>query len=546
MKHQALVQQLTHLITKYQDREEEITELCSIVDNIEEMLTLRIIQKRQKRQEKQIHEDYVKKFCDTYLANQPEYWYHQFTNTYYYYSHQSSRLINISEDRLQPLLSEMLEDEHQPYRDDILSKIKQQIRNYQLVPQNQEYFSFIPTPSMILKVKNLFVDTFEDSAQVDYFLWFIGWSISRSINLDTLSTDSNSPTSSNTHSYKISPNDISSLEISNTPINSQIMIWIGAQIDVWIEWLKQAIHYHFHSFSTQLSEVKQSYHTSYPLPLVRVLYFGTNGYTLRSKYSSENDSLLLLLVGYHYYHRLYPQKQINIDIERQPRSYFLSQFQNTREFFNYFIQKYIKPEQSSSPSGCYIHEIMEVLVAYLTRSRLPKNVLTKKEVIYQMEQRYPSYRQTKQWYQGLVLHSVIKSDFVKDFIQQKVELDINNGGSRVIPITIDQLLKGYHEWRGPQKNRLIRYSDMPKKEFVRYLQHISPDNLIRDDTAFNGSLPNFSITAIISQFYDHHQSSSTFANFQNFQSWYGEIYPHYEPILQWQFKMYIPSQGQSG
>ena len=350
------------------------------------------------------------------------------------------------------------------------------------------------------------MDTFMDRSRVEYFLWFLGLAVYRALH------DTRRIPCKTTHNH--------------------VMIWNGSQIDVWIEWLKQAIHYHFRGYSAELSEVKTSFHTSYPLPLIRVIHFSNDGYTLRSKCSSDNDSLLLLLVSYHFYRR-YQQGDFHLDMEKHPHCYFLSQFRTTQDFFSYFVQKFIKIESDENPSGCYISDIVDQISNYLYRSRLPKNVISKKEVYEFMERFYPSYRKTKQWYQGLVLHDNVKSNFVVEYIRM---IDNTTPTSDCIPLTIEQLLNDYHKWT--VKPPLKRYSDLPKKEFIRYLRYFYPDRLIRDENAFQCYLENFSVAGIIRQYYEHQNDQNDSTEYQNFTQWYSEVYPDYEQITSWQFKMY--------
>lgn len=487
------------IIQKYRDNTEYLQEFSVLASQIEEQLVYRVEQRQRIQEKRDLCRYYLQQFIDHYGD---DYWYHPYTQSYYH--QQSSRLYNIPEDRLQPIVSAMLQDSHQQYRDEILGLIKKKIQDRTLLAKpTEDRVEFIPTGTMILKISNLFMDTFMDRSRVEYFLWFLGLAVYRAL-----------------HDTRRIPSETK---------HNHVMIWNGSQIDVWIEWLKQAIHYHFRSYSAELSEVKTSFHTSYPLPLIRVIHFSNDGYTLRSKCSSDNDSLLLLLVSYHFYRR-YQQGDFHLDMEKYPHCYFLSQFRTTQEFFSYFVQKSITIESEDNPSGCYISDIVDQITNYLSRSRLPKNVISKKEVYEFMERFYPSYRKTKQWYQGLVLHNIVKSKFIVEYIET---IDNTLQPPDCIPLTIEQLLNDYHKWT--VKPPLKRYSDLPKKEFIRYLRHFYPDRLIRDETAFQCYLENFSVAGIIRQYYEH-QNDST--EYQNFVQWYSEVYPHYEQITSWQFKMY--------
>ena len=68
----------------------------------------------------------------------------------------------------------MLQDSHQQYRDEILASIKK-IQDRTLISRpDEDNTEFIPTGTMILKISNLFMDTFMDRSRVEYFLWFLG------------------------------------------------------------------------------------------------------------------------------------------------------------------------------------------------------------------------------------------------------------------------------------------------------------------------------------------------------------------------------------
>ena len=142
---------------------------------------------------------------------------------------------------------------------------------------------------------------------------------------------------------------------------------------------------------------------------------------------------------------------------------------------------------------------------FLIKSRLPQNLLTKKEISYRMEQFYPNHRKTKQWYQGLVLSKVVKSRYVEDFLTTDIvefpdKSNYNNYQQEVVPVTIEQLLYYYHQWRvlPPVKKN----SDLPKKEFVRYLLKKYPDFVVREETAFLVRVKNFSVPQIVFQYLD--------------------------------------------
>ena len=62
--------------------------------------------------------------------------------------------------------------------------------------------------------------------------------------------------------------------------------------------------------------------------------------------------------------------------------------------------------------------------------------------------------------------------------------------------------------------------------------------MIRDENAFQCYLENFSVAGIIRQYYEHQNDQNDSTEYQNFTQWYSEVYPDYEQITSWQFKMY--------
>ena len=490
-----VIDHINSLIKKYGSQPQYLEMLKKhCLENLETIVIEKVAEVCDQAKHRETCQEYVSIFCDKYLES---YWYHHFTGCFYMES--KHRLIEIPEDYFQPLVSDLLKPEHQPHRVEILTIIKDRIKKKKITE------SFIPSESMIQKVKNLFQDTFADQNQTEYFLWFIGRVINECIQVDK---ENNS--------------------------FMEIMIWIGSQNDIWIEWLKQSIHDHFRRFPTLLSEIKQSFHTSYSLSRVRVLSFLTNGYTLRSKCVSDNDVFLFLLVGYHYYKRT----QFTLDIERHPHIFFLSQFQSRIDIFEYIAKQCIdyESQQSETLSGCYLYEVIEEFFKFLIKSRLPQNLLTKKEISYRMEQFYPNHRKTKQWYQGLVLSKVVKSRYVEDFLTTDIvefpdKSNYNNYQQEVVPVTIEQLLYYYHQWRvlPPVKKN----SDLPKKEFVRYLLKKYPDFVVREETAFLVRVKNFSVPQIVFQYLDQEKNYS----YHSFQQWYSEVYSEMEMITAWQFRM---------
>ena len=481
---------LSDLFIKYGNNPVHISILNKLcVNDLEQILIEKIKTAKNTENHQNICYNYVQKFCQKYLHN---YWYHPFNQSYYIVK--SHRLVKVPEDHLQPLLSDLLEKDHQPLRHEILLSIKKKIQERTII--NNDYNDFIPTNSMIQRVKNLFSDTFEDCYQIEYFLWYIGYAIDKCL-----------------------------LDKSNQP---EVMIWIGSHIDIWIEWLKQSIHDQFKKFPTILSDIKQSYHNSYPLSMVRVLHFHTNGFTLRSKYTSDNDVLLFLLVAYHYYHRLYKQKIFQLDVDLSPQIFFISQFQSSLDIFQYVAKQCLELEYEENKSGCYLYEVVDIFHHYLLKSGLPKNLLTKREITIRMEQFYSNHQKTKQWYQGLILSKIVKSKYVKEFLLNSTNLSSNC----IIPLTIDQLKYYYHQWISFVPNK--RNSEIPKKEFLRYLQDFYPELVIREETAFQCEIKQFSITKILEQYFNQYTEYS----YQHFQQWFKEVYPNLENITSWQYNLF--------
>ena len=103
-----IINTVDKIIQKYRDNPEYLQEFSGLVSQIEEQLVSRVEQRKRIQEKRDLCQTYLQQFIDQYGD---EYWYHPYTQSYY--QQKSSRLYNIPEDRLQPIVSSMLQDSHQ-------------------------------------------------------------------------------------------------------------------------------------------------------------------------------------------------------------------------------------------------------------------------------------------------------------------------------------------------------------------------------------------------------------------------------------------------